>query len=284
LLEVYHRVRAPDGSPLLFEAYLPFRFVNETAHSVWRSFLPALLAALVVLALLQLPLGWSLARRLRDRQREREILLHRAIDASHAERRRIASDLHDGVVQDLAGLSFGLAAAADRAPAAADSGVQRALREGSRDARQALRRLRTALVQIHPPDLHRAGLGQALSDLLSPLRTAGIDATLQVDEALELDPEIERLMFRGAQEALRNITEHADARSVRVTLTGGPHVARLDVADDGSGFTEEERTRRMERGHIGLQLLEGLVAQAGGTLVVRSSTGEGTRFVLELPG
>ena len=72
-------------------------------------------AALVALWLLQVFPALSLARRLDSDQREREALLRRAIEASDAERRRIAADLHDGVVQDLAGISLGLAARAERA-------------------------------------------------------------------------------------------------------------------------------------------------------------------------
>ena len=69
----------------------------------------------MLLELVQIPAAWSLARRLRRGQRQRETLLQHAVDASDTERRRIARDLHDGVVQDLAGVSFALAAAA-RAP------------------------------------------------------------------------------------------------------------------------------------------------------------------------
>jgi len=61
----------------------------------------------VVLLLFQVPLAWTLARRLQRGHREREELLANAVEASTQERRRIASGLHDGVVQDLAGVAFG---------------------------------------------------------------------------------------------------------------------------------------------------------------------------------
>ena len=71
-----------------------------------------MLGALILLALIQLPLAWQLARRVRRTQDEREKLLRHAIEASDVERRRIARDLHDGVVQDLAAVSYSLSAAA----------------------------------------------------------------------------------------------------------------------------------------------------------------------------
>jgi signal transduction histidine kinase len=58
---------------------------------------------------------------------------------------------------------------------------------------------------------------------------------------------------------------------------------RLVVTDDGRGFTAPDRQRRAEGGHIGLTLLEGLVAQAGGTLSIQSELGEGTTVELEVP-
>ena len=73
-----------------------------------------------MLELVQIPLACSLARRLQLRQREREALLQRALDASEVERRQIASDLHDGVVQDLAGVAYSLSASARPAADGAD--------------------------------------------------------------------------------------------------------------------------------------------------------------------
>ena len=112
LLEVYLPVHTPEGRPLLFEAYFLLDDVRANGSRLWRSFAPISLGALVMLEIVQLPLAWSLARRLRQRLQERERLLQRALEASEVERRQIASDLHDGVVQDLAGVAFALSARA----------------------------------------------------------------------------------------------------------------------------------------------------------------------------
>jgi two-component system, NarL family, sensor kinase len=115
LLDTYLPIHTPGGRALLFEAYLPANEVSASAHHLWVAFAPALFGGLVLLKLVQLPLAWSLASRLRRRQIEREALLARAIEASEDERRRIARDLHDGVVQDLAGVAYSLAATAEKA-------------------------------------------------------------------------------------------------------------------------------------------------------------------------
>src|SRR6185437_1259027 len=145
------------------------------------SLLPALLGALVILYLVQVPLAYSLARRLRARQREREALLRSAIDASDLERRRIAADLHDSAVQRLAGVSLSLAAAGSRNGREGSSGdeeLRAAVREAAAETRETIRELRTLLVDIYPPTLQRSGLTAALSDLVAPLRAAGITVTL----------------------------------------------------------------------------------------------------------
>src|SRR3954449_9248826 len=142
LLEVYLRIKSTDGRPLLFEIYQRQASVTETAQRTWLAFAPALIGALLLLQLLQLPLAYRMARTLHDNRQEREALLLRALAASDTERRRIASDLHDGVVQDLAGTSYALAAAADRIDGQAPT-VSEALRDGARQTRRSIRQLRS---------------------------------------------------------------------------------------------------------------------------------------------
>src|SRR3954447_6293490 len=86
LLEVYLPIRTPSGERLLFEAYYRYSAVSASGTRIWRSFAPISIGALVALELIQIPIAWSLARRLRERQRERERLLQQALDASDTQR------------------------------------------------------------------------------------------------------------------------------------------------------------------------------------------------------
>src|SRR5207237_9490546 len=113
LLEVYVPVHTLGGQRVLFEAYLRYSSIAESGRHIWGSFAPVLVGGLLLLYLVQVPLAWSMARRLRQGQEEQERLLVRAMDASHAERQRIARHLHDGVVPALAGVPYSLAAAPD---------------------------------------------------------------------------------------------------------------------------------------------------------------------------
>jgi two-component system, NarL family, sensor kinase len=279
LLEVYTRIRSPSGAPLMFEAYQRYSSIAASGRRVWLAFVPAILGTLALLWLVQLPLAWRGAHQLRKGQEERERLLRRAIDSSELERRRIARDLHDGAVQDLAGVSYNLTAAAQSLGTSTGEDTQRTLREAASDTRRTIRALRSLLVDIYPPDLHRTGLKAALQDLVAPLAPRGIEARLDVPDTLELESAAETLLYRSAQEALRNVVRHSNARTVDVSVESDDGLARLIVRDDGRGF---DPTGVADE-HLGLQLLSDLAREAGGQLTVESASREGTRLCIEIP-
>ena len=193
-------------------------------------------------------------------------------------------DLHDGIVQELAGVAFGLAPIAEDAERRGDGKQAGVLRETMVRLRQGVRGLRTLLVEIHPPNLESAGLEAALSDLLSPLEADGIATELHVDDHATAGSSADALVYRVAREAVANARKYADARSVSVAVSRpSRETTRLTVVDDGKGFSEEHRARRGEGGHLGLTLLEDLVRQSNGTLAVRSTPGDGTTVELEVP-
>lgn len=283
LYEVYLPIRAPDGTPLLFETYQQGASVASTGRRIWLPFAALLLVSLLVLWLVQVPLAWRLARRLQRSQLDREMLLVRAVEASADERRRIAGDLHDGVVQDLAGISYSLSAAAGSADSQGPESMRPILEEAASGTRDSMRRIRSLLVEIHPPNLRATGLEAALGDLLAPLARRGIATSLEVADGLDLGDETEQLFYRAAGEAIRNVEHHAEAGHLTVRVGARDGSAHLEVADDGVGFTQAHRERSSATGHMGLSLLEEYATRMGGKLDVRSTPTEGTSFLLEVP-
>ena len=272
-----------SGRPLLFETYLRFSDVAASGRKVWLAFLPALVVALLLLWLLQLPIALSLARRLRRAHAEREALLLRALNASDTERRVIAADLHDGVVQDLAGTSYALAVAAENVDATPTNDVARTLRTGANATRQSMRQLRSLLVEIYPPNLRDAGLEPALNDLTAKAVARGVAVDVDVDEGLRPSDAVERLVFRTAQEALRNVVEHAAAETCSIEVHANGRDVVLVVADDGAGFERSVLEERRVQGHLGLVLLADQAADLGGSLDIDSTPGAGTRVTLTVP-
>src|SRR5204862_6349458 len=130
----------------------------------------------------------------------------------------------------LAGVSLALGAAAGRNGSSEreqDHGLRAALSEAAAETRETIRELRTLLVDIYPPTLHRSGLRAALSDLVAPLRAAGIMVNVDFPEEAHLGDDTAALFYRVAQEAVRNSRTHGDASEVRIALVLGSDNSRL---------------------------------------------------------
>lgn len=286
LLEVYLPIVTPGGDRLLFEAYYRYDTVAASGSRIWRSFAPISLGALVLLEVLQIPLAWSLARRLQQRQRAEGALLRRTLDASDVERRRVASDLHDGPVQDLAGVAFRLAGAA-RDAEVTGTPAARLLESAAASIRSTITDLRSTLVDIYPPDLDvHGGLAAALADLAGTVADAdaGVHVTLETHGLAPDVPEPARtLLYRAAREALRNVVAHASASSVSVVAESDAEQARVTVVDDGVGFVPADAESAASSGHFGLRGLHGLAGDVGARLTVDSVPGRGTTVRMEVP-
>ena len=277
LLEVYTRIVSPEGEPLLFEVYYSAADIDAQRAEVFEAFRPITLGGIAALVLAAVPLLWVLTKRLERSARERERLLMAAIDASDAERRRIARDLHDSVVQDLAGTAFSLSAAAKAGGASGEE-----LARLSTSVRGSLPGLRSLLVEIHPPDLSTSGLRAALEDLVASSEARKVTSEVETGDLSGLDDRSAALVWRVAQEAVRNALRHSGASHLRVRVDREGTVTVLEVADNGNGFDPHATRPSADGSHFGLRGLESLVRDAGGRIAVRSAPGAGTTVRLEL--
>ncbi len=273
LMEVYTRIETPDGTPLLFETYQRASTLADRRRELTATFVPVMIATLVAFAMLAVPLAWAFTRRVRAAARERERLMQRAIESSDHERRRIAGDLHDGPVQELVGLSMRLSAAAENV---VDPASSTTLRDSASSVRGSVRTLRSAIVGIYPPNLRQAGLAAALSDLIARLDPQGIEAMLEVEPGADFGAEVDELLYRAAQEALRNVEAHAGAGHVRLSVRREGERAVMEVADDGRGMAPTDAERARAEGHMGLSILSDIVRDGGGVLTVGPNDGPGT--------
>jgi two-component system, NarL family, sensor kinase len=290
LLEVYRRISTPDGDRLLLEAYFHTDQILDRRVSIWLTFAPITVVALLVVVLVQVPLARRLVRQVREGDAERLRLHARATDASAEERRRIAGRLHDGVVQDLSAAPLFMSRAVDllrRQPAG--DGPRREGADGLEQATIAVRgsvaSLRSLLIEIYPPHLAQAGLPAALADLAARIETRGVQAQFDLpDDDLDLPPEVAGLLFRAVQEALLNTAKHARAGTVTVSLRKDPGSVTLEVRDDGAGFDPGGvATAGTGSGHFGLRVLADLAETAGATLDMATAPGQGTALRLQVP-
>lgn len=227
--------------------------------------------------------------------KEREALLQRAADAfamaaaasqraaeaSERERRQVAADLHDGVIQDVSGLMMSLAAAADRV-GEQDPALRSFLNRADEIGHRVTRDLRSMMIELAPPELELHGLRGALQQLLGRLQREDIKSHLDCED-LDVDPPRLRLVHRVVQEAMRNAIKHAGCSNLWVSVGFGGEILVASVRDDGRGFSPEERARRLQEDHNGLGLLEQTVRDGGGLLRVASRVGAGTIVELRAP-
>ncbi len=272
LLEVYMPMRTPDGIPLVYEQYETYDSIVGDGRQLVRRLALPLLGCVALLWLVQLPLARRLANRVRAAQEQHASLAEAAVTASSRERERLAVELHDGVVQDLAGLTYELAALGART---SEPAARQALIRSADVARNAMQLVRSSLVDLHPGTVEALGLGDALEQLAEPLRRRGTDVGVHIDN-VALPVHIQALLYRVARELLRNVDEHAKASRADVTVVTDAGGASLVVSDNGRGIDRTRLAQRRAEGHVGLDLHRAVVAHQGGTLEVDSRSGSGT--------
>lgn len=196
------------------------------------------------------------------------------------ERNRLARELHDTLAHSLSGLTVQLQAI--EALWENDPGEARQILDHARRASQSgLTEARRSLQALRASPLEDLGLALALRELA---RSAAARASLRLDLDVQnhlqsLAPEVEQCIYRVAQEALTNVTRHADAKSLRVALRFESGALTLTIADDGRGFDPAA----VNGARYGLQGLRERAEMVGAELHVTSSIPEGTLIRLVVP-
>jgi signal transduction histidine kinase len=155
-----------------------------------------------------------------------------------------------------------------------------ALDDAAETIRQSIDGLRTLLIDFYPPDLARRGLPAALGDLAALAGARGLEVELHVPPEFDPPPAAAGLLFRAAQEGLRNASTHAQAERVAVHAGEDGDRVWLEVSDDGVGV---EPDAPIPDGHLGLRAMRDLFADSGGHVSLRSAPGAGSVLHAELP-
>jgi two-component system, NarL family, sensor histidine kinase UhpB len=203
-------------------------------------------------------------------ERERRVSSRRALDREEGERQRIASELHDEIGQGLTAILLQLSTVL----ADADEPLRSALLEVQSVARANLDEVRRIARHLRPTVLDDLGLPYALVALADAAEQA---SGLRITRAIELDvarlPQAAELaLYRIAQEALTNVTRHADASSIVFAFESEGDRIRLAIADDGRGMLYAEG---VEAG--GIRGMRERATAVGAELRIRTSPGRGTR-------
>lgn len=214
-----------------------------------------------------------------DRARMRALAAE-VIEVGDRERAALARELHDSTAQRLAALMLQISAAARDAN---DPQLAARLSE-IRDAAEAVtEEVRLLSHTVHPRVLDDLGLVPALQKLARESSTGtGIDVDVEANgDGASIPQPMAAVLYRVAQEAVRNAVRHAAPRRVHVVLHQGDDTATLDVLDDGKGFDLEEAERR--RPGMGLLSMRERVSLVDGELSIRTAPGDGTAISATVP-
>jgi PAS domain S-box-containing protein len=204
------------------------------------------------------------------------------------ERVRLAHELHDGPMQELAALSVELTLLANRLRV---HGVQSDTVGATMELRDRVREvslnLRSFAGDLRPPVLDSFGVASAITAHVEQMleRYPNIAITLDVPaEDLTLDESLQTAIYRVFQQALYNVYQHANARHATVRLTHNEGDVMLLIEDDGMGFDVPESWVELARGgHLGIVGMSERAAGVGGLLRVSSKPGAGTRVEAVFP-
>jgi PAS domain S-box-containing protein len=203
------------------------------------------------------------------------------IEAADLEQRRIGRDLHDGLGQDLTGISLMLRSLQGQLERPAQA-VRADIEEIISLVNQSLLGTRDLARGLAPVSLEQGGLEQALRQLVARARESGaIKARLTVrSEVLEdLEPEVATQLYRIAQEAFTNALRHANASRLDVSLADTRSGLRLRIADDGRGLPADAA----KGAGLGLPGMGYRARLIGATLEILQNASGGTAVVVTLP-
>lgn len=201
-----------------------------------------------------------------------EYLLH----LSENDRKLIAYEIHDGLVQYVTAAAMHLDSFTHSLP---ESVARDNLDTSLKLLRDALAEARRLISGLRPPILDEAGVVTAIAYLVNE-QSGDCRVEFTADVTFDrLPPLIESALFRICQEALTNIRKHSRAKHAQVALTQENDLLRLSIGDDGVGFDPATVTPRS----FGLQGIRERSRLLGGQATIDSSPGRGTRIEVELP-
>jgi signal transduction histidine kinase len=208
-------------------------------------------------------------------------LAGRLISAREVERARIARDLHDDIGQRAASLCISVSRVQRQIPDVSPTAAQ-SLSHLEQQAKQLSMDLRDLSHELHPSALEHLGFLEALRERCDEFsQESSLHVRLDVSETWREVPAATALcLYRVAQEAMRNVAAHANARHVTMSLEQVDGRLTMHVTDDGCGF---DPTARSRRSGLGLISLSERVRMLGGVLKVTAAPGAGTRVVVSLP-
>lgn len=211
----------------------------------------------------------------------------RLISEREQERKLLACELHDDIIQDLLSVNYGLETIAGQLQAQASDPARTELTELGSALRQLVTNLRRICGDLRPPTIDSLGLGAAIRSYAREWsERTGIAFELELAPDLKRLPEdVELSVFRIVQEGLQNVRKHSGATVAALRLEAtSPRCLRLYLCDNGRGVPESfDLATLIKQGHYGLLGISERVALLGGRLELRNQREGGLSLEIEIP-
>ena len=213
--------------------------------------------------------------RLLDYQERLRSLTGQLALSGHADRQRIAGELHDTVCQPLVLVKMGLTELKE----SVGSSVAEALDRECEILDETIGNVRSSTFDLSPPELEELGLGAALDSLCKRLEERhGISIEFEEDHLQKpFGKSLSVILFQAVRELLTNVVKHANAQQVKVTILKKGGGVEIRVEDDGVGFDSSVPIEGFGLFHIREQLRD-----VGGHMTIESEPGHGVRATLIL--
>jgi PAS domain S-box-containing protein len=209
---------------------------------------------------------------------------HYLTNQRELERMHIARDLHDGPLQDLIAVTFGMQAVLDEAEGTA---LHAFLQEMQDEMQRQIANLRSFSYELRPPMLNNFSLERTIrahaEGFVEKYPHLNVHLDLMPDDQRLPDP-VRTALFRIYQEALNNVIKHANSDDVYIRLEIGERTAQLEVLDKGAGFKVPSDWLSLARkGHLGLIGIQERVDAVDGRMKLASRPGQGTQLLVTVP-
>lgn len=218
---------------------------------------------------------------LTEREHRVSELLASLINAQEIERRRVAADIHDGFLQDLSAVFLTAESARMKLDRGDLAAVLEAITSIQDMIKEEVRAVREFIFEVRPPSLDQVGLAPTLRAMVERIsEQESLTATFEHHGSKDRLPEaIETIIYRVAQEALRNVAKHAESKEIFVSLEQTPAQVILEVLDDGKGLD----LPGAPLGHFGIETMRERVELAGGSFEISRRPGGGTEVRAVIP-
>ncbi len=199
-------------------------------------------------------------------------------EVQELERRELATVLHDRVGQNLTGLNLNLKILQNQLQPENNAEIQKRLSDSLMIVEETTHKIRDVMADLNPPVLDEYGLMAAIKWYSGDFSNrTGIATQVSGDKSdLQLDPSVEKILFRLVQESLNNVAKHAQASRAEIGVRNTGEMVNLTVKDNGQGFDSHDIKGISMEPHWGLLSMQQRAASIGAELVIDSAIGKGT--------